>query len=161
MSAASAPAGGPSQMWLEDFRAGQSFPGATSRCTKEAFRAFADLTGDGHPIHYDAAYAARTRFRLPLAHGLLVAAYSALGATELSRRLEGSMVAMLEVGFRYLRPVFAGDTLTSSFDVAEVTRKPGAGTGVVRFEVRLTNGAGEAVVEGRHSYLIRAKGAAA
>jgi 3-hydroxybutyryl-CoA dehydratase len=147
------------QLYLEDFAPGQRFLGATSRCTVEAFRAFADLTGDAHPIHYDPAYAAGTRFGKPIAHGLLVAAYTALGATPLSRRLEGCMVAMLEVGFRFLRPVFAGDTLTSHFEVAEVKRSPGKDTGAVRFALHLTNTAGETVMEGAHTYLLRARGA--
>jgi len=145
------------QLWLEDFAPGQTFSGATSQCTVEAFRAFAALTGDAHPIHYDPAYAAGTRFGKPIAHGLLVASYSALGATPLSRRVEGSMVAMLEVGFRFLRPVFAGDTLTSHFEVAEVKRSAGKDTGVIRFIVRLTNAAGEAVMEATHTYLLRAR----
>ncbi|GGG21601.1 hypothetical protein GCM10010964_07220 [Caldovatus sediminis] len=150
----------PPQLWFEDFAPGQSFPGATSACTAEDFLAFARITGDAHPIHYDAAYAAGTRFGRPLAHGLLVAGYSALGATPLSRRLEESMVAMLEVAFRFRRPVFAGDVLTSHFEVAETRRDPGKDSGVVRFHVRLTNAKGETVMEGSHAYLIRARGAA-
>src|SRR5690348_7669534 len=113
------------QLWLDDFAPGQVFPGASTECTVEDFLAFARITGDAHPIHYDAGHAAKTRFGKPLAHGLLVAGYSALGATELSTRLHESMVAMLEVNFRFLKPVFAGDRLTSRFEVAEVSRKPG------------------------------------
>jgi acyl dehydratase len=145
------------QLWLEDFVPGQVFPGATSHCTVEAFRAFANLTGDAHPIHYDAAYAAATRFGKPIAHGLLVAAYSALGATPLSQQVEGSMVAMLEVGFRFLRPVFAGDALTSQFEVAEVQRNAGKDTGIIRFVVRLNNAAGDVMMEGTHVYMMRAR----
>lgn len=152
---------GATQIWLDDFAPGQVFQGASTRCTVEAFLAFAQVTGDAHPIHYDADYAARTRFGKPLAHGLLVAAYSALGATPLSDRVHDSMVAMLETGFRYLKPVFAGDTLTSRFEVAEVQRKPGKDAGVVRFRVTLVNQAGETVVDGHHAYLVRARGATA
>lgn len=151
----------PRQLWFEDFAPGHKFPGATSTCTVEDFLAFARITGDAHPIHYDAGYAAKTRFGKPLAHGLLVAGYSALGATQLSTMLEDSMVAMLEVSFRFHRPVFAADVLTSSFEVAETHRDPGKRTGRVRFIVRLVNAAGETVVEGSHAYLIRARGAAA
>lgn len=148
------------QLYFEDFVPGQTFPGATSTCTVEDFLAFARMTGDAHPIHYDAEYAAKTRFKKPLAHGLLVASYSALGATALSTMLEESMVAMLEVSFRYRRPVFADDRLTSAFEVAEAKRDSGKDAGKVRFTVRLTNAAGETVVEGSHAYLIRARGAA-
>lgn len=146
-------------LWLEDFSVGQSFPGATSTCTEEAFLTFARLTGDAHPIHYDAEFAARTRFGRPLAHGLLVASYSALGATPLSLAIGAAMVAMLKVEFRFRRPVFAGDTLTSHFTVEDVRRGPGKPDGVVEFAVQLTNDRGEAVMEGRHSYLIRARDA--
>ena len=88
------------QLYIEDFAPGQGFPGASSTCTVKDFLDFARITGDAHPIHYDADYAAKTRFGRPLAHGLLVAGYSALGATTLSALLEESMVAMLEVSFR-------------------------------------------------------------
>lgn len=146
------------QLYIEDFAPGQTFPGARSTCTVEDFLDFARITGDAHPIHYDAEYAAKTRFGRPLAHGLLVAGYSALGATKLSTLLEESMVAMLEVSFRYRKPVFADDVLTSHFEVAEVSHDPGKDAGKIRFKVTLTNQAGETVVEGSHGYLMRARG---
>ena len=149
------------QLYIEDFAPGQIFPGATSTCTVEDFLSFARITGDAHPIHYDAEYAAKTRFKKPLAHGLLVAGYSALGATTLSTMLEESMVAMLEVSFRYKKPVFSDDVLTSHFEVAEVKRDPAKDTGRIRFNVTLTNAAGETVVEGTHAYLMRARAKAA
>lgn len=145
------------QLYIDDFAPGQRFPGATSTCTAEDFLAFARITGDAHPIHYDVEYAAQTRFRRPLAHGLLVAGYSALGATPLSAMLEESMVAMLEVSFRFRKPVFADDVLTSHFEVAEVVHDPAKDTGRVRFTVTLANQSGEMVVEGSHAYLIRAR----
>jgi len=145
------------QLWLDDFAPGQRYPGATHPLSVEHFRLFAEMTGDAHPIHYDPDYAARTRFGRPVAHGLLVAGFSALGASALSRQLERSMIAMMEVGFRYLRPVFSGDTLTSTFEIEAVERKPGADKGVLRFRVTLANQAGETVVEGRHAYLMRCR----
>lgn len=152
---------GAQQLYIEDFAPGQSFPGASTTCTVKDFLDFARITGDAHPIHYDAEYAAKTRFGRPLAHGLLVAAYSALGATALSTMLEESMVAMLEVSFRYRKPVFADDVLTSHFEVAEVSRDPAKDAGRIRFKVTLTNQAGETVVEGSHAYLMRGRGKAA
>jgi acyl dehydratase len=145
------------QLYLQDFTPGQVFPGAVNDCSLEDFLAFARMTGDAHPIHYDAEYAAKTRFGRPLAHGLLVAAYSALGATPLAHQVTESMVAMLEVGFRYRKPVFAGDRLTSRLEVASVSLKPGKETGVISFRVTLDNQAGETVVDGTHAYLMRAR----
>lgn len=77
------------------------------------FVAFSTLTGDQHPIHYDPAYAKNTRFGRPITHGLHLMALTALGATSLSEQLEESMVALLEQGCRFLRPVFAVSVLRS------------------------------------------------
>ena len=36
---------------------------------------FAEVTGDRNPVHLDAAYAAKTIFKEPIAHGMLTAGY--------------------------------------------------------------------------------------
>ena len=143
------------QLYAEDFAVGDKFAGATTTLTEESFRHFADMTGDAHPIHYDAAYAAGTRFGRPLAHGLLLMGMTALGATPLSGQLEEAMVAFLDQGCRFLKPAFVGDTVTSTFDVSDVTLKPDRDTGTVRFAIALTNQDGEILLEGHHLYLLR------
>jgi acyl dehydratase len=148
------------QFTLEDFTPGMVFPGATTPVTAATFRHFAQMTGDDHPIHYDAEYAAQTRFGRPLAHGLLLAGLTALGATPLTRRIEDLAPVILDVGFRYHRPVHEGDTLTSEFEVTEAKRTSKGDKGTVRFAVRLRNQEGELVVEGHHLYLVHPKPAA-
>jgi acyl dehydratase len=144
-----------SQLYFEDFHPGQVYPGAASEASLAAFHDFARLTGDAHPIHYDEGYAAKTRFGKPIAHGLLLAAFTALGATPLSGRVEESMVAMLETSFRYKAPVFVGDALRSEFEVLETRRSEGRSEGVVRLAVRLLRPDGTPVLEGHHAYLVR------
>jgi acyl dehydratase len=119
-----------------------------------AFQAFAKLTGDAHPIHYDREYARATRFGERVAHGLLVAAMSALGATALSKRLHGSMVAFVEQGFRFRKPVLIGGTVKPVFTVAAVDRAKGR----VRFKVEMLDGQGEVAAEGFHEYLLKSRG---
>jgi 3-hydroxybutyryl-CoA dehydratase len=138
------------QLFLDDFAPGQSFEGATRRLGDDAFAAFAALTGDAHPIHYDDDYARRTIFGGRLAHGLLLAAMTALGATPLSRRVEASMVALLEQGGRFLKPVLVGDTVTSGFTVAAIEPNDR-----IRFAVTLTNQRGETVYDGFHLYKLK------
>ncbi|MCX7200266.1 MAG: MaoC/PaaZ C-terminal domain-containing protein [Proteobacteria bacterium] len=145
---------GDSQLYFEDFAPGQHWPGQERRLDGAAFRAFATLTGDAHPIHYDADYARGTRFGAPVAHGLLVAAIGALGATALSPRLESSMVAFLEQGMRFLAPVLEGDTVRTAFEVESTRPSRDGSRGVVRFIVRVSNAAGTLVAEGFHAYLI-------
>ena len=142
------------QLWFDDFAPGQSYPGQQRTLDAAAFRTFAALTGDAHPIHYDADHARGTRFGAPVAHGLLVAAVGALGATALSPRLEASMVAFLEQGMRFLAPVLEGDTIVTAFEVESTRPSRDGHRGVVRFIVRVTNAAGTLVAEGFHAYLI-------
>jgi 3-hydroxybutyryl-CoA dehydratase len=142
------------QLYLEDFRPGQRFEGPTRTLDREAFRAFATLTGDAHPIHYDPQYAARSRFGRPVAHGLLLAACGALGATTLSARLEASMIAFLEQGMRFLAPVCEGDTVRCEFEVQSASPGRDPGRGVLRLAVRLLDPLGKVLAEGHHAYLI-------
>lgn len=143
------------QLYYEDFRAGQTYAGQTRTLGEAEFRLFAQLTGDAHPIHYDAEYAKTTRFGKRVAHGLLVMSVTALGATELSTRLTDSMIAFVEQEGRFVRPVLIGDTVTTRFLVEEVRPTRSGGQGLVRFSVRATNSAGEEVLAARHTYLLK------
>src|SRR3954469_17401096 len=111
------------------------------------------MTGDAHPLHYDAEYAKKTPFGKPLAHGLLLMSMTALGTTPLSANVEGSMVAFLEQGGKFLKPVLEGDTVTPVLEVEEARPTRSPATGIVRFAVRLANQRGETVLDGFHTYL--------
>jgi 3-hydroxybutyryl-CoA dehydratase len=145
------------QIFADDLTVGQVFAGVSRVVGDDEFRSFAAITGDDHPIHYDDAYAAKTRYGKRLAHGLLVMSMTALGATAMSGRIEDAMIAFVEQGAKFLKPVFPGDTLTSHFEVAEIFPKPGRGMALVRFNVSLTNGRNESVLQGHHCYLLREK----
>lgn len=142
------------QVYAKDLVVGQTFGGAPSQIGDEQFSAFAKMTGDNHPIHYDEAFAAKTRFGKRLAHGLLLVSMSALGATPMSARLEDAMVAFVEQSFRFLKPVFIGDEVSSRFEVAKIDRRPGRSAAMVSFNVSLVNRDGEAVLQGHHTYLL-------
>jgi 3-hydroxybutyryl-CoA dehydratase len=149
------------QLFADDLTIGQTFGGEPRLIGDAEFKAFSDLTGDDHPIHYDDVYAAKTRFGKRLAHGLLVMSMTAFGATAMSRRFEESMVAFVGVDAKFLKPVFVGDVLTSNFVVASIARKPGRDTAVVCFDVTLVNGAGDVVLQGHHIYMLLCRAAAA
>ena len=143
------------QLYFDDFALGDRFrsPGHTIGDAHFAF--FAGLTGDNHPIHYDEEYARQTRFGRRVAHGLLLMAMTALGASPLSPRLERSMIAFVEQGCRFLRPVFLNDTIHTEFAVAGLEKK--GARGVLRLAVTVLNQRGEAVVEGHHVYLLKCR----
>jgi acyl dehydratase len=139
--------------YLEDFQVGETFSIPAKTLTDAHFVCFAGLTGDQHPIHYDDDYAKTTRFGQRVAHGLLLTAMTAVGASTLSAMLEGSMVAFVEQSARFLKPVFIGDTITPELEVSEVL--PKTNVGLLRLTTRVKNQRGETVLEGMHAYLIK------
>jgi acyl dehydratase len=139
--------------YFEDFQFGEKFHIPPKTMTDERFLAFAEMTGDSHPIHYDDAYAQTTRFGKRVAHGLLVTAMTAVGASTLSPLLEGSIVAFVEQSSRFLKPVLIGDTITPELEITELI--PKTDTGLLRLTTRVKNQRGEVVLEGMHAYLIK------
>jgi 3-hydroxybutyryl-CoA dehydratase len=102
------------QRYLDDFQRGEVFESLPQTLTQKHFAAFANMTGDAHPIHYDADYARGKGWDGPIAHGLMLLGLCALGAAPISAEVTDSMVAMLGNEVRYKRPAFVGDTLTQN-----------------------------------------------
>ena len=83
--------------------------------TAEDIESFARVTGDMNPLHRDAAYAAKTRFKEPIAHGMLSAGYiSAVLGTKLA---PSCCAVYVSQSLRFIRPVKVGDTIRA---IAEV-----------------------------------------
>jgi acyl dehydratase len=143
------------QLYFDDFTVGDRWhsPGRTIGDAHYLF--FAGLTGDNHPIHYDEEYGRQTRFGGRVAHGLLLMAMTALGASPMSPRLEKSMIAFLEQGCRFMKPVLLNDTIHAEFEVQGLERK--GDRGIVRLAVTLVNQRGETVLSGHHAYLVKAR----
>jgi 3-hydroxybutyryl-CoA dehydratase len=79
--------------------------------------AFAEVTGDKNPVHLDAAYAARTIFKEPIAHGMLTAGYiSAVFGMEMPG--PGAIYVSQTLNFR--GPVKIGDRVVAKVRVMEL-----------------------------------------
>ncbi|MGD9924401.1 MAG: MaoC family dehydratase, partial [Pseudorhodoplanes sp.] len=92
----------PVQLFFDDFVLGQKFSGASRLVSQHDVIAFSELTGDKHPIHYDADYASKTRFGRPIVHGLHLMSLSAVGASALSDQIVESLIAVVVQGGRCL-----------------------------------------------------------
>jgi len=80
--------------------------------------AFAQVTGDNQPLHLDDSYAAKTRFKRRLAHGMLSAGFiSAALGTKLT---PNATVIYLSQSLQFRRPVFPGDTITARLEVTAI-----------------------------------------
>jgi acyl dehydratase len=88
----------------------------TRTFTADDVEAFAAITGDRTPLHFDAAFAARTRVgRLVVQGGLTTGLFNALVAM----RLPGPGSVFLHQEWDYPAPVFVGDTVTAEAEVIE------------------------------------------
>jgi 3-hydroxybutyryl-CoA dehydratase len=146
------------QRYLDDFTPGEVFTSLPHTLSDKHFAAFAAMTGDAHPLHYDADYARDRGWDAPLAHGLLLLGLCALGAAPpLSQELTESMIAMLGNEARYKRPAFVGDTVTPQFTVVAVEPK-NDDRGIVRLAITLHNQRGEVVLEGMHVLMLKRRG---
>ena len=114
----------------------------TRTFTADDVEAFARLSGDRNPLHFDADFAARTRVeRLVVQGGLTTGLFNALVAA----RLPGPGSVFLHQEWDYPAPVYIGDTVTAEAEVLEaradkpITRlrcvaRRGDGTEVLRGE---------------------------
>ncbi|MBM4343180.1 MAG: MaoC family dehydratase [Deltaproteobacteria bacterium] len=115
-----------------------------TRCTEvtpELVRRFADVCGDFNPVHLDATFAATTPFGRPIAHGMLGAS---LISGLLGSEFPGPGTIYFEQSLKFSKPVFVGDTVTTTAEVVWVRDdKP-----IARLRTVVTNGQGEVAVEG-------------
>jgi acyl dehydratase len=146
----------PEQRWFEDFRLGERFCLPSRTMTEAVFLAFQAASGDTHPVHYDREYCRARGMPELLAHGFQTLAQTAPGAGLFPYMVEESLVGFLEQSSRFLKPVFAGDTVYPALEVDEL--KPNRSTGVVGLKSTVHNQRGELVLEGRQRFLIRRRG---
>ena len=82
----------------------------------EEVEAFARISGDRNPLHFDESFASRTRLgRLVVQGGLTTGLFNALVAME----LPGAGSVFLHQEWDYPAPVYVGDTVTAEAEVIE------------------------------------------
>src|SRR5919106_75276 len=115
-------------------------PGRT--ITEADLVSFAALTGDWHPQHSDASWAARSRFGERIAHGMLLVSY-AVGLLPIDPERVVALRGLRRVVFK--RPVRIGETIRVQAEVSDL--KPlDDGAGLVALGVEIRNGDGELAV---------------
>ncbi|MCP4630698.1 MAG: MaoC family dehydratase [bacterium] len=92
--------------------------------TEENMLAFADVTRDYNPIHFEKRFTDAKNFRDRICHGLLVGSI----LTEV-----GGQIGWLasEMNFRFKRPVYFGDTIECTFTISEIDERNRAGAEVI------------------------------
>jgi acyl dehydratase len=109
--------------------------------TAEHVEKYAEITGDYNPLHFDAAFAAGTKFgKLVVQGGLTTGVLNALVAMD----MPGPGTVFLSHDFKFVAPVFIGDTITGEAEVLSMhASKP-----VTQLKIAITRQTGETVLEG-------------
>jgi acyl dehydratase len=141
------------QRWFEDFVLAERFVLPSRTQTPAIFAAFQTASGDTHPIHYDVEYCRARGMPNLLAHGFQTLIHTAPGAGLFPFLVEDSLVGFLEQSSKFLKPVYADDTLYPALEVTELT--PGRTTGVVTLRSTVFNQRSELVLEGWQKFLVR------
>ena len=113
--------------WFDEVRVGDTFASALT-ITETHIVVGGGLIGDSNPHHLNAEYAKTSRFGTPILHGMLTS--SIMGAA-VGMYFHGTAIAYLEHRARFLAPVRAGDTLTTTWTVTDLIDKPKRDGGIV------------------------------
>lgn len=117
------------------------------------------LTHNTQPMHLDAEVARQSEFGRPLVNSIFT--FGLMIGVSVADTTLGTLIANLGYDqLRFPKPVFVGDTLTSTSEVVEVRAsqsRPNAG--IVTFRHRCHNQRGELVAECLRSALLRRRDA--
>lgn len=109
--------------------------------SEEMVAAYADVTGDRNPLHFDEAFAAGTRFgRLIAQGGIATGLLHALVAMD----MPGPGSVFLNQNWNFPKPVYIGDTITATATATSVHAR----RGIVKLDIVIENQEGETVLSG-------------
>ena len=122
-----------------------SFTGQKATCTltitKDHIEAYAKLTGDYNPLHFDQDFAKKTKFGDLISQGgITTGILHALVAMD----LPGPGSVFVNQNFQFTAPVYIGDQITGEVEVSEIhPSKP-----VIKIKVEVRNQHEKVVLEG-------------
>ncbi|MDX6666249.1 MAG: 3-hydroxybutyryl-CoA dehydratase [Solirubrobacteraceae bacterium] len=135
----------------EQLAVGHEFVSRGRTVTESDVVAFAALTGDWHPQHADAEWAASSAFGERIAHGMLIVSF-AVGLVPFDPDRVVALRRISDATFK--RPVRFGDTLHVAGSVADL-RELDDETGLVTWSWKVLNQDGKLVCRARVEVLWR------
>ena len=130
--------------YYEEFEAGQRFETPRRTVIEADISQFAGLTADFNPLHMDDVFAAESDFNGRITHGPMIVGM-AFGLASRAGLLDGTVMGLLDIAWRFVRPVRPGDTISVIVRVIgkRMTRKPDRG--IVEVELDVLNQHGDVV----------------
>ncbi len=144
-------------LFFEDFQPGQKLASAARTVTEHDVVTFAGLSGDFNQIHTDAEFAKATMFGQRVAHGILGLSIAS-GLAVQTGILGANVMAFREINeWKFVKPVFFGDTVHVEMEVTETKPLPRLGGGNVTLAVRLNNQANDTTARGTWTVLVKSR----
>ncbi len=136
---------------------GKEYPSITYEVGAEKIREYADAVGQSEDVHRDREAAQAAGFRDVVAPPMFAVVYSAraLGPGILDPEVGINFATMVHGGQEFVwgEPVCAGDTITTTARVADISEKDGKGFYV--FESTSVNQDGDEVVRAKWTNIVR------
>ena len=148
---------GNSRLYFEEFEVGQKILTVGRTVAESDIFTFAGFSGDYNQIHTDAEFAKGIPFGQRVAHGLLGLSIAS-GLAMRTGVLEGTVIAFREINsWKFIAPVFIGDTLHVEMEVAETKALPRIGGGSVIITLDVKKQSDETVMKGNWTVLVMSK----
>ena len=112
-------------------------------------RMFAEVSGDHNPVHLDEEFAKKSMFGRRIAHGMISAGYI---STVLGEKIPGQGTIYLGQTLSFKKPVFLGDTITTTAEVTEIVNPE---KGIYKLKTECVNQRGEVVTTGEATVLYK------
>ncbi|NQU61528.1 MAG: MaoC family dehydratase [Rhodospirillales bacterium] len=144
--------------YLEDFTVGDVFEHRPGRTISESDNTwFTLITMNQHPVHFDAAYAAKSEWKKPLVNSALTLSIVAgMSVSDVSQK------AIANLGWDKIRltaPVFVGDTIYAESEVLEIRESKSRPTqGIVTVKTTGKNSDGVVFMTYERTVLIPKRG---
>lgn len=126
-------------LFFEEFTVGQKVVTEKRTIAESDIMTFAALSGDDNRIHTDPEFSKTTMFGRQVAHGLLGLSIAS-GLAWQTGIMDGTVMAFREVSeWKFVKPVFIGDTIYVELEVRELKAMPRIGGGSVTITLDVKN----------------------
>jgi len=136
---------------------GKEWPGTTYQVGREKIKEYANALGIDNPVHFDVEAAKAAGFRDVVAPPMFAVVYSApaVGPPIFDPEIELNFAMMVHGAQEFVwgPPVVAGDEITTTASVKDISERDGRGYYV--FESISTNQRGEQVCRGTWTNIVR------